>query len=82
MMYGCKSRVLREMEKTRLQATEMSALRKIAGVTRLDCIKNEEIRCRLQQRSIVEVPVVKERRENWQVKVMDRTERLAEKVRT
>ena len=47
----------------------MSVLRKIAGVTRLDCIKNEEIRCRSQQRSIVEV--VKERREKWRSKVME-----------
>ena len=33
-------------------ATEMSALRKVAGVTRLDCIRKDEIRQRLQQRSI------------------------------
>ena len=53
-------------EKTRLQASEMSVLRKIAGVTRLDCIRNEEIRCRLELRSIMEV--VKERREKWRLK--------------
>ena len=39
MTYGCESWVLREREKTRLQASEMSVLRKIAGVTRLDCIR-------------------------------------------
>ena len=58
MTNGCESWVLREKEKAKLQATEMSVLRKVAGVTRLDCIRNDEIR-RLQQRSIVEV--VKER---------------------
>ena len=52
--YGCESWVLREREKARLQATTMSVLRKAAGVTRLDCIRSEHIRCRLQQRSIVE----------------------------
>ena len=62
--------MLRDMEKTRLQASEMSVLRKIAGVTRIDCIRNEGIRRRLQQRSIVEF--VKERRETWQVSVMKR----------
>ena len=36
--------MLREREKTRLQASEMSVLRKIAGVTRLDCTGNEDIR--------------------------------------
>jgi len=44
MMYGCESRVLRERVKTRLQASAMSALRKIAGVTRIDFIRNEETR--------------------------------------
>ena len=36
--------MLREREKTRLQASEMSIPRKIAGVTSLDCIGNEGIR--------------------------------------
>ena len=36
MTYGCESSVLREREKARLQATRMSVLRKVAGVTRLD----------------------------------------------
>ena len=58
----------------------MSVLRKIAGLTRLDCIRNEETKCRLQQRSIVEV--VKDRREKWQAKVMVKTESLVEKVMT
>ena len=76
MTYGCDKWVLREREKTRLQATEVSVFRKIAGVTRLDCIRNEEIRHRLQQRSIMEI--VKERRENWWVNVMEKTGSLAE----
>ena len=62
MRYGSESWMLREKEKARLQATEMSTLRKVTGVNRLDCIRNEDIRHRLQRRSIVEV--VKERREN------------------
>ena len=68
MTYGCESWVLREKKEVKLQATEMNVLRKVAGVTRLDCIRNDEIRQRLQQRSIVEV--VKERRLNWRVKVI------------
>ena len=55
MTYGCESWVLRERVKARLQATKMSVQRKVAGVTRLDCIRSEYIRCRLQQRSILEV---------------------------
>ena len=38
MTYSCELWVLREREKTRLQASEMSVLRRIAGVTRTDCI--------------------------------------------
>ena len=44
MINGCESWV---------QAMKMSILRKVAGVT--DHIRNEEIRHRLQQRSIVDV---------------------------
>ena len=51
----------------------MSVLRKIAGVTRLDCIRNEEIRRRLQQRSI---------EEKWQAKVIEKTGSLVEKAMT
>ena len=41
-------------EKTKLLSAEMSVLRKMAGVTRLDyIIRNEEIKSTLQQRSIV-----------------------------
>ena len=53
LTYGCKSWVLREKEKSRLQAVEMSVLREVAGVTRMNHIRNEEIRHRLQQRSII-----------------------------
>ena len=68
----------REKEKSRLLAIELSILRKVAGVTRRDRIRNEEMRHRLQQRSIV--GVVRERRERWRVKVMEKPEHLVERV--
>lgn len=46
--YGCEL-ALREKEKATLQATEMGVLRKVAGVTGLDCIRSVKIRQRLQQ---------------------------------
>ena len=78
MTYGCELWVLREEEKSRLEATEMSILRKVAGVTRMDHIRNEEIRHRLQQRSIVDI--MRERIERWRVKVMEKPESLVERV--
>ena len=80
MSYGCESWLLRKREKTRLQASKISVLRKIAGMTRLEYIRNEEIRRRLQQRSVVEV--VKKRREKWWAKVMEKIGSLVEKVMT
>ena len=75
MTYGCESSVLREKENSGLQATEMSILRKAAGVTRMEHIRNEEIKQRLQQRSI---DVVREKRDRWRVKVREKPECLVE----
>ena len=73
-----ESWVLREKEKARLQTAEMNVLRKFAGVTRLEHIRNEEVRQRLQQRSILDV--VREKRESWRVKVMETLGSLMERV--
>ena len=56
----------------------MSILRKAAGLTRMDHIMNEEIRHRLQQKSIVDV--LREKREKWRVKVTEKPESLVERV--
>ena len=48
LTYGCESWVLRERERSRLQAAEMRVLRKIAGVSRLDHVRNEMVRERLR----------------------------------
>ena len=47
--------MLREKEKSRLQAAVMNVLRKVAEVIRMDDIRNEEIRHRLQQKLIIDV---------------------------
>ena len=72
LMHGCEWWVLREKKKSRLQAVEMSVVRKAVEVTRMDHIGNEEIRHRLQQRSIVDV--VRDTRESWRVKVTKKPE--------
>ena len=40
---------------SRLQAAEMRYLRRVEGVTKLDKVRNEDIRQRLNQEAVVEV---------------------------
>ena len=48
MVYECEAWVLKDRDQTRLQATEIEVLRRVVGVTRLDCVRNEVIRERLK----------------------------------
>ena len=73
LMYGCEVWVLTEREKSRLQATEMRMLRKIAGVSRLDHVRNETVRERLRLEQVLKK--VERRRECWKEKVVWEVER-------
>ena len=53
LVYACKAWVLKERDKMRLQTMEMKVLRRVQGVTRLDCVRNEEIRKVLKQEGVV-----------------------------
>ena len=53
----------------RMHAMQMRVLRGVAGVTRLNCMRSEEIRKALKQRAVV--TQVKRRREWWKDKVME-----------
>ena len=48
MVYGCEAWVLKDRDKTRLQAAEMKVLKRVVGVTRLGCVRSEVIRERLK----------------------------------
>ena len=63
LTYGAESWVLKEREKQRIQAAEMRVLRKIAGVRRIDHVRNADIRAQLRQEGVVEQ--VGRRREVW-----------------
>ena len=52
----------------------------MAGVTTMDHIRNEEIRHRLQQRSIIDI--VRNRGEGWRVKVIKKPKSLVGKAMT
>ena len=82
LTYECESWVLTEWDKSRLQATEMRVLRKIAGVTscRLDQVRNETVRDRLRLEPVLKK--VERRRECWKEKVESRKGSVVEKVLT
>ena len=61
--------MLKDRDKRRLQAAEMKVLRRVVGVTRLDCVRNEVIRERLKQETLI--AQVKRRREVWREKVIE-----------
>ena len=44
IVYGCEVWVWKERDKSRVQEMEMKVLKGVARVTRLDCVRNEEIR--------------------------------------
>ena len=53
LVYGCEAWVLKERDKMRLQAMEMKDFRELVGVTRLVCMRSEEIRKSLKQEAVV-----------------------------
>ena len=78
LVYGCEAWVLKEREKSRVQAMDLKVLRGVAGVTRLDCVRSEDIRNRLKQEAVV--AQVKRRREGWKDRVIENQGSLIEKV--
>ena len=70
--------MLKEREKQRVQAAEMRVLRKIAGVKKIDHIRNDDIRSQLGQEGIVEQ--VRRRREVWKKQVEEQVGSITEMV--
>ena len=71
LTYGAESWVPKDREKQRIQAAEMRVFRKIAGVRRMDHVRNDNIRAQLSQEGVVEQVGRKrevyktDRRANW-----------------
>jgi len=63
LMYGCEAWALRKEQRSKIQATQMNALRRIEGVCWKDRITNDEILWRLGQVGVLER--VKKRQEEW-----------------
>ena len=78
LVYGCEAWVLKDRDKTRLRSAEMKVLRRVVGVTSLDCVRNEVIRERLKQETLI--AQVKRRREVWREKVIENEVSLVNRV--
>lgn len=63
LTYGCESWVLNRRQKNKIQAAEMRYLRRVRGVTKMDRIKNLEIRKDLKIQSVLEN--IEERQLGW-----------------
>ena len=79
LSYSCEVWSLTKQQQRRVQATQMSMMRRIQGVSRLDKMRSKEIRQWLGQEDILDV--IRRRQENWKCKLDDmNSERTTKKV--
>ena len=79
LLYASETWTLLERHKSKVQAFEMRCLRKVEGVTRLDKVRNEEVRSRLGQVAVLSR--VEKKQTEWARKVEDMTDdRMVKKV--
>ena len=79
LMYGCETWCLSKQQQSRVQATQMNVLRRIEGVSRLDRVRNVDIREKLHQASVLDM--VKTRQEKWKARMeVMSSERTTKKI--
>ena len=79
LMYGCETWSLSKQQQSRVQATQMNALRRIEGVCRLDRVRNVDIREKLQQEGVLDM--VKSRQVKWKARLENMSmERTTKKI--
>ena len=69
LLYGCEVWSLTKQQQRRMQATQMSVMRRIQGVSRLDKMRSDEIRQRQGQEDILDM--IRRRQENWKCTLDD-----------
>ena len=67
LTYGCEAWTLQARHKGQIEAAQMRALRRIEGVSRMDRVRNVDIKGRLKQEGVLDM--VKKRQQNWKQKV-------------
>ena len=65
LMYGCETWSLSKRQQSKVQATQTNALRRIEGVSRLDRVRNVDIREKPRQEGVL--GMVKSRQEKWKI---------------
>ena len=79
LIYGCETWTMQRRHESKLQASEMMFLRRVEGVSRLDRVRNEDVRRSLGQEAVVDM--VKEKQRRWKVKMEEmNTDRLVKQV--
>ena len=63
LTYGCEAWTLQTRHRGRVEAMQMRVMRRIEGVTRLDRIRNVDLRDRLKQEGVLDL--VKRRQQRW-----------------
>ena len=67
LMYGCEAWALQARHKGRIRATQMRVLRWIQGMSRLDRVRNLDIRSRLGQEGVADM--VMRKQHEWKQRV-------------
>ena len=78
-IYGCETWTMQRKHESKIQAYEMMPLRRVEGVTRLDRVRNEDVRRSLGQEAVVNM--VKEKQRRWKVRMEEMNgDRLVKRV--
>lgn len=79
LTYGCETWTMQRRHESRIQACEMMFLRRVEGVTRLDKVRNEDVRRSLGQEAVMNI--VKKKQWRWKVKMEEMNgDRLVKQV--
>ena len=79
LMYGCETWSLSKRQQSKVQATQMNVLRRIEGVSRLDRVRNVDVREKLRQEGVLDM--VKSRQEKWKIRMEEMSlERTTKKI--
>ena len=78
LTYGCEAWALQARHKGRIQATQMRVLRWIEGVSRLERIRNVDLRGRLRQEGVLDL--VNRRQQKWKQRLEEMSSSRVTKI--